>query len=111
MGNMPSGRCSKRSGSRKFSKKLRSINVVPVRSQALRAVKKLSHSQPARSRDGQSMKMSSAFCRNVRTPAANRRSSRSSLQANWACWIAGCAHSRRYTPRISHSPSWQMSFK
>ena len=35
------------------------MRVSPQRSLATRAVKKLSHSQPARSREGQSMKMSS----------------------------------------------------
>jgi hypothetical protein len=62
--------------------KFRSIAVFPVSRYAVRAEKKLSHSHPARSRLGQSVNRSTAFCANVSRAASNTRLRPGSEQAN-----------------------------
>ena len=70
MGSIPFGRKSKESGIRKFSRNAFSTVVFPVSAYSTRAVKKLSHSHPALSREGQSMNTSTVFCRKVDTAAS-----------------------------------------
>ena len=69
MGSIPSGRQAKESSIMKFSRNAFSTRLFPVTARSVREVKKLSHSHPARSREGQSIKISVAFCRKVSTAA------------------------------------------
>jgi len=77
------------------------MSVLPHRSAATRPMKKLSHSQPARSRPGQSVKTSTAFCLKVSRAASKIRLSAGSDDWNVARSVSGFTYSRN--PRSSSS--------
>ncbi len=77
--------------------------VSPQRSAAARPSKKLSQSQPARSRDGQSVKRSTAFCRKVWRAASKMRLRSQSEESNDARKQSGLPYSRRETERTEQA--------
>ena len=70
MGSMPEGTSLNPSGRIKFSKNAFSTRLAPVSRYSTLEVKKLSHSHPPRSREGQSIYTSSVFCLKVSTAAS-----------------------------------------